>query len=170
MHVCGNYSEITGKVRIGWNERFLLIGAELKDKTHHQLFPLWMGDSIQFGVAPAAVDPQTTVEFSAAWRMKYDDSMVFAEVVPPGFDGSAIRRTSSTKFRGVGDKTIYEMAIPWTALHFVRGQKNTLFHLAFAVNDNVGGKTRHSAICYGDGIVCTKTSAFYPIWFFDGEF
>lgn len=168
-HGFPNVTPLRGKIWTAWNEKFLFVAAEIEDDTHHQLFPLWMGDSIQFGTAPGKADPMTTVEFESAWRAEYDDSMVFAGKVPAGFDGGNIRRTTSCKFRRDGNRTIYEMAVPWSALYFVKPQAGGVFRFSAAVNDNNGGKNRFTALCWGDGIVCTKSSGLYPVMTFEKD-
>ncbi|MBQ9774842.1 MAG: hypothetical protein IJW17_02265 [Lentisphaeria bacterium] len=169
IHMCGNYSENTGRLWCAWNDKFLYYAAEINDAKFHQVFPIWQGDSLQIGIAPLKVDAQTTIELQAGWRPKYNHSMIFPSMVPVGFDGSAITRYTHTRFTHKDGKTIYEMAIPWKVLPFVKGKIGDLFRSTIIVNDNNGGTHRYAVLCWGDGITHTKSSKFYPIWVFEGE-
>lgn len=168
-HMCGNYSGNTGRLWCAWNDKFLYYAAEINDAKFHQVFPIWQGDSLQIGIAPLKVDAQTTIELQAGWRPKYNHSMIFPSMVPVGFDGSAITRYTHTRFTHKDGKTIYEMAIPWKVLPFVKGKIGDLFRSTIIVNDNNGGTHRYAVLCWGDGITHTKSSKFYPIWVFEGE-
>ena len=169
IHVCANYSKNTGRMWVAWNEKFLYYAAEINDAKFHQVFPLWEGDSLQIGIAPLKVDPLTTIELQAGWRPSNNTSLLIPSRVPVGFDGTAITRWSHTRFTHKNGKTIYEMAIPWKVLPFVKPAVGSFFRSTIIVNDNNGGARRHAVLCWGDGITNTKTSKRYPVWTFEGE-
>ena len=167
-HIC-KYSKNTGKIWVAWNEKFLYYAAEINDAKFNQIFPLWQGDSLQIGISPAKVSTGTTIELQAGWRPKYNSSILAPTVVPAGFDGAAISRYSHTRFTHKNGKTVYEIAIPWKVLPFVKGKTGTLFRSSIIVNDNNGGSYREGVLCWGDGITHGKTSKRYPVWIFENE-
>lgn len=152
-----------GKVWIAWNRENFYLAAEIDDPVHVQVFPVWEGDSLQFGLAravPASAD--TKVEFAAAFNAK-GTGWIFPEG-PPGFDADTLRKYSRLRMKQEGSRSIYELEIPWKHLRFVRPQDG-VFRFSLLANNN-DGERRLGYLEWGAGIGRTKDPANYPVCVF----
>ena len=154
-----------GKVWVAWDDNRFYLAAEITDPTHHQVFPVWQGDSLQVGIGKLfPADSDTSIEAEISFSSQNGDCWVFPGRTPLGFDGGAIRQYSEPRMKHTGNRSTYEVAIPWDKIRFI-GPGDGAFRFSILVNNN-NGTGRLGWLEWGSGIGSGKDPALYPVMTF----
>lgn len=154
--------KFSGKIWLGWNDKYLYIASEIIDETHCQLFPVWKGDSIQIGLGKAfPPDVNTSFEFDLAFNQDKKVGWLFPGNHPLGFNAEDVRKYSIAKNTRENGWTIYETAIPWDKIQFIKPDDG-MFRFSILVNNNDGGK-RIGWLEWGSGIGTKKDPEKYLV-------
>lgn len=128
--------DLGGKIYFAADDKNIYMAAVIEDNTFFQSYTganVWRGDSIQIGITSLA--PWTGGE----WAVGQQE---FEIALTP--DGPEMVESGKQQLPGVkivikrkGTQTIYEAALPWTALQGVKGPLSQ-FSWAVYINDNDG--------------------------------
>ncbi len=149
-----------GKVWIAWNEENFYLIAAIDDPVHVQKFPVWQGDSLQFGVAFATPpDANTTVKFESAFNDR-GQGWIFPSG-PLGFDQQNLQKYSRLRMTRTENQSVYELMMPWKYIRFVK-PSDGMFRFSILANNNDDGR-RMGYLEWGGGIGDTKGTLFFPV-------
>ena len=140
----------TGRFYLGWNDQYLLLAAEIHDDLHQAAEPFWSGDSLQFGFSKVMpVDADSTVELKLSFQ-KSGPTQIGTVEWPLGFNPDLPQRHSKAFCTRTGNRTVYEAAIPWSAVGFL-DPADRAFRFSFLSNEN-NGTMRQGFLMWGGGI------------------
>jgi hypothetical protein len=127
--------DLSGRVRIGWDEQNFYLTAKIDDDRFYQEYPreeIWNGDGIQFGLA---ADNDNRYEFGLALTEK--GVRVDCTLSPVATNTDALIAQSKFSVTRSENTLVYQCAIPWNRLPPIKPQ-NGSFLFSFLVNDNDG--------------------------------
>ncbi|MBB3113343.1 hypothetical protein FHS18_005455 [Paenibacillus phyllosphaerae] len=162
INAYGGADDLSGEVRLAYDEEYLYLAANIKDDTQAQSETagrIWMGDSVQIALSQGAPgEQQRWSELGLALTPEgpqlYRWSGGLGE--QPGLIGNAqiqVKRDEASKL------TVYELALPWSEITPI-GPDDTILGFSFLVNDN-DGQDRKGYIEWGSGIGAEKSSALF---------
>ncbi|NOV01909.1 alpha/beta hydrolase fold domain-containing protein [Paenibacillus planticolens] len=146
---------------LSWDANYLYVAVDVTDDVHSQPADssmIWNGDSIQLGIGFANADGSVPLEYHEMGVALNDNGNLtnWRWIAPKSFstDGSvniheAVKRQ--------GQKTIYELAIPWSELtpDTALITQGTKLKFSMVVNDN-DGSGRKGWLEYNSGIATAK--------------
>lgn len=152
-----------GTVRFMYDSIGFYAAFEIDDAVHMQNQPvhdLWRDDSIQF-----SIDPLMNGARTARGGYKDDDyeygfaQLTSGAVVSRSKAGAGkplgIVKNVKLAFKRDGNKSIYEIALPWSEMEPFNLQKSKMFGLSILINDNDGQGRRYTE--WGGGIAAEGT-------------
>lgn len=155
--------KFNARIWLGWNKTHFYLAAEIVDETHKLVFPVWKGDSIQVGFGKAfPADMNTSFEVELAFDPEVKKvGWLFPGRYPLGFNGGDLRKYSNPKMARIGNKSLYEVAIPWDKIGFIKpgGEE---FRFSILVNNNDGVK-RLGWLEWGSGVGSRKNPELFPL-------
>lgn len=151
----------TAFFKIAWDRNYFYFACEVTDAEHVQDRSdggLWEKDSVQIGFDPKldalAYAGYGEDDSELGLALSPDGPVVWRWKSPKGLAGGRVSEIKSVVQR-VGDKTIYEAAIPWSQLAFAKVGKETKFGFSVVVND-AGTKRPRAFLEWGGGIARSK--------------
>lgn len=138
-------ADLSAQVLTQWDEEYFYIAASVTDDTSFQIFSpedMWRGDSVQF-----ALDTRRNAKID---REGYDtDDYEFGMAAAPirgvlyrfagGGRSPGVVSNAQVSVQRVGNRTIYEAAIPWPELEPMVPKDGTVMGFSVRVNDSDGG-------------------------------
>ena len=133
----GGESDLSGQVRVMWDDGFVYLAAEVNDQQHTPPQPhkeMWHGDCIQLAVRPGG----------AARGPSYDGVREFGLALTVGgpelwqwMPTEGVVRDGKVAIARDGGRTVYEAAIPWAALG-MEPAEDLQSGFSLTLNDNDG--------------------------------
>jgi len=133
----GGEEDLSGQVRLAWDDGFLYVAAEVTDQQHsqpNQHKEMWQGDCIQLALRPGG----------PARASSYDGVQEFGLALTPAgpelwqwMPKEGVVADGSVAVVRQGTRTVYEAAIPWAALD-MRPTAGAQPGFSLTLNDNDG--------------------------------
>lgn len=155
-----------------WDEEKVYLCWEVTDDVFSQEyddFYTWQGDSVQFGVYMGSNDEYITIgeanttftEIGIANTPKGAQIYRYSAQDPDLHkNGQLTNDGCELGIKTEGDKTVYELSMPWRSLlpEGINPKANSRLGFSFLVNDN-DGQGRRGAILFANGIFGVKDSS-----------
>ena len=168
----GGVEDVSVVHRLMYDEDNLYMFVEVTDNIHNNqedVSMLWAGDSIQIAMMEArnqGIDDTSSSFTEIAFGLSGDNELMYRHSSCGGqpvgeitnFDGVIVRE---------GNKTVYEMRIPWSEIFDKehKANKGDIYAYSLLVNDSDGQRTgvdnRHGFMNYNDGIGISKDSKLF---------
>jgi len=159
-------SDLSAKVWLGADKQSLKLKAEVTDDIHNQPFEkfnVWQGDNIQFGLQLPDQNGYWEIGLS---RLNNGSSEVFVFQAPDKFPVDAAQKAMKLVTGRNGDKTVYELEIPLSAIgmDLKKAAQGVRFNLLVNEND---GEGRDGWIHIAPGIGENKNPDKFPMVIFE---
>ncbi|WP_179281020.1 sugar-binding protein [Paenibacillus sp. XY044] len=150
-------SDLSAEFRTKWDADYLYLAFRVTDDVHHQPYTdgsTWQADGIQIGIDPCRINGAGSCGYNELGFALNNDGSVqnYRWIAVPGKFTGVLTETKNAIQR-VGDKTVYEMAIPWSEIlpDGMTPHEGLDLGFSFLVNDN-DGQSRRGWIHYANGI------------------
>ncbi|MBT4815726.1 MAG: hypothetical protein HON70_08515, partial [Lentisphaerae bacterium] len=133
-------ADCSARLRFAWSKTHLFVAAEVRDDVHHQEekeFQIWRGDCIQLAFRQGPPNPKTGydgTEFEVGLTQGPDGKAVLFQWAP-GARALTDGQLAVVQAKGT---TVYEAAIPWTALGVTNVRPGSRTSWSMTINDNDG--------------------------------
>lgn len=134
----GGAGDLSGTIRLNWDDDYLYVTAEAIDDTFHQTenVNFWMGDSLQFALSPGMPATGSPMyEYGAA--LTPQGVKVTRTRAPAGETTGTVTGAAAIVRNETAKTTTYEIALPWSAQQLLTHSGN-VFSFSLLVNDNDG--------------------------------
>lgn len=158
----GGEQDLSGSIRLAWDEQNLYVTAQLTDDVlaySSSGADIYKNDSIQFAIADDL--PGLSKEwYEYGLSLTPGGPQIYRWLAPAGLpDGDATGRGSLKIERDeAGAQTVYELALPWSEIPTISRESGAGITFSLLVNDN-DGSGRKGFIEWGSGIGTDKSQA-----------
>jgi len=135
----GGEGDCSAQARVGWDATNFYIAAEVSDNQFHQDedgYQIWRGDCIQLAFHPGA--PNRQGDFDGTEHEVGLTKTAHGPLLFQWMPGACPLKDGSLAVVRDGNATIYEAAIPWTALGVRNVAPSSSITWSMTVNDNDG--------------------------------
>lgn len=169
--------DLSASLRMAWDEQHLYLGIEVRDDVHDPIDDLsraWMGDSLQLYV-DAWGDARERGQRGYGnddqafrlWTGADDRIRILRDAAPErqvAFLSTGPVTTVQSAFRRVGDRSVYELALPLRELQPVVLKPGSVFGFAVLVNDRDGDWRKRALTMTAPGTEPHMHPERLPLW------
>ena len=164
--------DLSGRSAIEWDEDNLYMYAEVTDDIFRNVSPVsknWNGDSIQFGVifkdsGVVLIGQAGTTFHEIGIALSPTGPSVYRYLSQDNFYSAGEVENAEAMVKRTGNKTIYELKIPWKNLLLPNQQpkEGDTLGYSFLINED-DGEGRNGWIEYASGIGLSKDTSLFTV-------